>query len=89
VSNHVCCSVCPTLLPEYDNAMITSGDGADNYFGGHELTYMCDMNFATAAASITCACDVTTDSTNPQWDCSPINFATTCLRCKTFYRNTK
>jgi len=41
--------VCPTTLPEYNNAVITSGDGQANYFHGNMLVYMCDTNFGTTA----------------------------------------
>jgi len=74
---------CSTTLPTYENAMLFSGGRQTNYFNSHELTYMCDTNFASEINPIMCTCDTTTNPNNPMWDCS-LPLDSICLRSK-FY----
>ena len=78
VLKSICIQLVQQRLPSYDNAAIISGGGQSEYFDDHVITYACNRNFASAADSLTCRCDATTDPSNPSWRCT----SATCLRSK-------
>jgi len=59
--------------------MLIDGGGMPSYPNGHQLTYVCDANFASANNPIMCTCDTVTNPLVPVWNC-PLALATTCLR---------
>jgi len=58
--------------------MVTSGNTGGPYFSGAILAYMCNTNFDSTNNPLMCMCDTT--GTVPAWDCSDVNFSTTCRR---------
>jgi len=75
-------SACPATLPEYNNGVLSSGGGQNQYLPGHMLTYMCNANFGSTSNPLMCVCDGITDPNNPQWVCAPADLVNTCRRGK-------
>jgi len=74
---------CPSKLPSYSHASISSGNGQTHYFDGNKLTYKCNDHYGSRSNSIQCTCNTT--SANPEWQCVPKDFTTACHQSKSCY----
>ena len=78
-SQYLGCPSDPTELPDFSNAMITTGGGQISYFNNDVLVYTCNPGFTSTVNPFQCMCGVPINPTDTVWLCNSGDFAGNCV----------